>query len=473
MTGLLIARKLSDSKVRGEWLWSLLAALSMLSIGLVASGGDASAAPGNSLEGYKSYDGITVSVAILCAYISGLWIDRAGSRAWNRCAGIVVSFAVCSVILSTGHANGHGRGGWVAFAAGIGYVAWKQKQAAKSVVILFVLGAASIVAYDTLPNFASLVDMTLSPADGSSPAGVDDGGRIGTWEHEAPKLVNAPLLGAGFYHRGAVPGLWLTGSHNFFIQMFLETGVVGGILVAAAFFLMWRQAGTPVARLMRTGSATRGALIAAIMGGMSGEFYYGGIGALVLFSMLAVLFSLPTSPVVNPAVGTRNLLLRLRVAVLKPLISVVMPLFNAANTVLVALASLQAQTYENWECVIVDDGSVDSSAQVVNTVRDARIHYLRLDRNRGRGYARQHGLEAARGRYITFLDADDWIYPNKFRQQVELLHAEPELAIVSTGMAITDSNDQLVGLRTPPPGGGSSLRPSRVLSCHRWHSRLR
>lgn len=148
---------------------------------------------------------------------------------------------------------------------------------------------------------------------------------------------------------------------------------------------------------------------------------------------------------------------------MKPLISVVMPLFNAANTVLVALASLQAQTYENWECVIVDDGSVDSSAQVVNTVRDARLHYLRLDRNRGRGYARQHGLEVARGRYIAFLDADDWIYPNKFRQQVELLHAEPELAIVSTGMAITDSNDQLVGLRTPPPDGCVVSSPIRRL----------
>lgn len=129
-----------------------------------------------------------------------------------------------------------------------------------------------------------------------------------------------------------------------------------------------------------------------------------------------------------------------------------MPLFNAANTVLVAMASLQAQTYENWECVIVDDGSDDSSALMVNTVRDARIHYRRLDRNRGRGYARQRGLEAARGRYITFLDADDWIYPDKFRQQVELFHAEPDLAILSTGMAITDANDQLIGLRTQSVG---------------------
>jgi len=131
-----------------------------------------------------------------------------------------------------------------------------------------------------------------------------------------------------------------------------------------------------------------------------------------------------------------------------PLISVLMPLFNATDTLSLALASLQAQTCEDWECIIVDDGSTDHPERIIQTVSDFRIQYHCLDRNRGRGYARQRALEIAQGRYITFLDADDWIYPDKFRQQVELLEIEPGLAIVSTGMAISNASDQLVGVRS-------------------------
>jgi glycosyltransferase involved in cell wall biosynthesis len=130
-----------------------------------------------------------------------------------------------------------------------------------------------------------------------------------------------------------------------------------------------------------------------------------------------------------------------------PLVSVLMPLFNAVDTLPLALASLVAQTYENWECIIVDDGSTDNPAAVVESVRDPRIQFHRLDRNRGRGYARQHGLEFAQGRYVTFLDGDDWICPSKFREQVDLLTAQPDLAVVSTGMAILNQKGELVGIR--------------------------
>jgi glycosyltransferase involved in cell wall biosynthesis len=130
-----------------------------------------------------------------------------------------------------------------------------------------------------------------------------------------------------------------------------------------------------------------------------------------------------------------------------PLISVVMPLLNASDTLSLALASLQAQSIQNWECIIVDDGSADHPERIIQIIDDSRIQYHRLDRNRGRGYARQHALEIAQGRYITFLDADDWIYPDKFQYQLKLLEAEPSLALVSTGMAISNASDQLVGVR--------------------------
>jgi len=309
VAGIFIARKLSDPAVRGEWLWSLLAALCMLSIGLLASSGDPGAQPTDTLEGYKSYNAIIVSVATLCSYIAGLWIDNVGSRRWRQCASIVVVFAVCSVLVSSSLTS-HGRGGWLAFAIGFGYILLKRTQAVKTLTIIFTLGLASLVAYETLPNFKSLVDLTLSPSDDAPLQSVDDGARISTWAHEAPNLINAPLLGTGFYHRGGASGLWDTGSHNFFLQMFLETGIVGGILLIMIFALTWRQAGLTAIGRNKISLATRAALITAIVGGMSGEYYYGGVSVLVLFAAFAIAGSLPAVEVVYMTDNVRSQLVR-------------------------------------------------------------------------------------------------------------------------------------------------------------------
>ena len=146
-----------------------------------------------------------------------------------------------------------------------------------------------------------------------------------------------------------------------------------------------------------------------------------------------------------------------------PLVSVLMPVFNATDTLPFALASLQTQTYDNWECIIVDDGSWDDPASVIKNVPDARIQFHRLETNRGRGYARQCALELARGRYVTFLDGDDWIYPTKFSEQVELLTAKPDIAVVSTGMAVSTQEGQLAGIRTAGAGSAAIYATFRRL----------
>jgi hypothetical protein len=170
---------------------------------------------------------------------------------------------------------------------------------------------ASVTAYETLPNFQSLVDLTLSPSDAPLQS-VDDGARFSTWVHEAPKLVNAPILGTGFYHRGGTSGLWDSGSHNFFLQMFLETGVVGGILMMSLFALTWRQAGLRTTSLNKISVATRAALITAIVGGMSGEYFYGGVSVLVLFATFAIAGALPTMEVVFMTDKMRSRVVRWR-----------------------------------------------------------------------------------------------------------------------------------------------------------------
>jgi glycosyltransferase involved in cell wall biosynthesis len=132
---------------------------------------------------------------------------------------------------------------------------------------------------------------------------------------------------------------------------------------------------------------------------------------------------------------------------LAPLISILTPAFNCADTLGLALRSLQAQSLADWECIVIDDGSTDSPAHVVAAVDDPRIRLYRLDRNCGRGYARQHGLERATGEYIGWLDGDDWVYPEKLSLQLDLLQRDPELAVVSTGAAIVNDRLELVGIR--------------------------
>jgi len=288
--GILISTKLVSPRVRAQWLWSLLAAVIMISVGLLLSINDQSTQLMDSVAGYKSYNSIVVAIAILGAYIAGLWIDNAASRGWRSAAVIVVGFAMCSVLLSAS-LTAHGRGGWLALFVGCAYILWKKTRRTKAFSIVLFLSLAGAAAYNTLPKFKSLVDTTISSPDDADTyriSGVDEGARVTTWVHEAPKFVDAPVLGTGFYHRGGSSGLWDTGSHNFFMQMFLETGVVGGVLVIMVFVLMWRQAGSSISRHARVSVATRAALITAIVGGMSGEYYYGNVSVLVLFAVFAL-----------------------------------------------------------------------------------------------------------------------------------------------------------------------------------------
>ena len=117
-----------------------------------------------------------------------------------------------------------------------------------------------------------------------------------------------------------------------------------------------------------------------------------------------------------------------------PLVSVVMPTYNYARYVGDALGSLQAQTHARWECVVVDDGSTDDTAEVVAgfAARDARIKYVRQE-NRRQAAARNTGLRHCAGDYVQFLDADDLLESRKLERQAAYLEAHPEVDIVYGG----------------------------------------
>jgi len=98
----------------------------------------------------------------------------------------------------------------------------------------------------------------------------------------------------------------------------------------------------------------------------------------------------------------------------KPLISVVIPAFNAANFIAETLDSLQAQTYTHWEAIIVDDQSTDRTAEIVHAyaAQDARIQYYCLSKKAGRpSVNRNLGMALSKGAFVTFMDSDDAYFP--------------------------------------------------------------
>ncbi|MBQ8555580.1 MAG: glycosyltransferase [Clostridia bacterium] len=103
------------------------------------------------------------------------------------------------------------------------------------------------------------------------------------------------------------------------------------------------------------------------------------------------------------------------------MISVIIPTYNRRALLLRAVDSVLRQTYADLECIIVDDGSTDGTAEAVRRLPDPRIRYVRQERNAGACAARNRGVDMARGAYIAFLDSDDVWHPDKLEKQLVLL----------------------------------------------------
>jgi len=105
------------------------------------------------------------------------------------------------------------------------------------------------------------------------------------------------------------------------------------------------------------------------------------------------------------------------------LVSIITPVYNAEDFVEETIRSVQSQTYKNWEMLLVDDCSTDSSANIISLFaeNDERIKYIRLEQNSGAAVTRNTGIEKARGNFIAFLDSDDVWKKDKLERQVEFL----------------------------------------------------
>ncbi|MDI9314521.1 MAG: glycosyltransferase family 2 protein [Hydrotalea sp.] len=121
------------------------------------------------------------------------------------------------------------------------------------------------------------------------------------------------------------------------------------------------------------------------------------------------------------------------------LVSVVMPLFNHATYVAAAIESVLAQTYKNWELIIIDDGSTDGSANVVKIYlkKDKRIKY-HYQPNQGVAMARNAGIKLARGDYVAWHDADDVAHPDRIKTQLAFLEKNKGNSGVGTWIRFID-----------------------------------
>lgn len=129
-----------------------------------------------------------------------------------------------------------------------------------------------------------------------------------------------------------------------------------------------------------------------------------------------------------------------------PLVSVVVPAFNAADTIQETLNSISQQTYRKLEVVVVDDGSTDATAEMVRRhgSRDPRFRVVSKP-NGGVASARNHGIGSSRGDFVAFIDADDLWHPTKIAKQLEaLLSAGPDTALVYAPFRLIDSAGMVI-----------------------------
>lgn len=132
---------------------------------------------------------------------------------------------------------------------------------------------------------------------------------------------------------------------------------------------------------------------------------------------------------------------------MSPKLTIGIPFYNNADTMTDAIRSVFAQTYQDWELILVDDGSTDSSLEIAHSVKDSRVKVLSDGENKKLPYRLNQITAESKGGLIGRMDADDLISPTRFEKQVAILNAKPEVDLVSTGVCSLTNSNVPVGVR--------------------------
>lgn len=133
-------------------------------------------------------------------------------------------------------------------------------------------------------------------------------------------------------------------------------------------------------------------------------------------------------------------------SIVKGLITVIVPVYNGERFLAQTLDSIRAQTYPDWECFVVDDGSTDATADIVRTfeVRDKRFRLVSADHG-GVSRARNRGLDLACGEFVHFMDGDDLLAPDAYRLLVNALVAHPRAGVAHGRCDLIDGEGSTIG----------------------------
>lgn len=135
---------------------------------------------------------------------------------------------------------------------------------------------------------------------------------------------------------------------------------------------------------------------------------------------------------------------------MNPKVSVIMSVYNGEKYIREAIESILKQTFNDFEFIIIDDGSSDNTLGIIKSYQDTRIKIIKNDANLGVSLSKNRGFDIASGEYIAIMDADDISYPARFEKEVLFLDNNKNIGLVGTYYVIIDGDDRLIERVTPP-----------------------
>ncbi len=126
-----------------------------------------------------------------------------------------------------------------------------------------------------------------------------------------------------------------------------------------------------------------------------------------------------------------------------PFFSIIMPTYNRANLIIDSIKTAIAQDYQNFEIIVVDDGSTDNTEEVVLSLNHPKITYHKK-KNEERAVARNTGTQLAKGDYVTFFDSDDYLYPNHLSEAVKLIQKNNHPEMIYLAYNVMDVNKKII-----------------------------
>ncbi|MCB9062393.1 MAG: glycosyltransferase [Halobacteriovoraceae bacterium] len=150
-------------------------------------------------------------------------------------------------------------------------------------------------------------------------------------------------------------------------------------------------------------------------------------------------------------------------------LSVLLPVYNAQDFISQAIESILKQTFENFELVIIDDGSTDNTAKIISNFVDKRIRYFKNENNLKLIETLNKGISLCVGKYLARMDADDICHPQRFELQIAHLKNNPETAVVGSNIIFIDRHNRIIGRGIKAPETHHAIVWEFLKRCALYH----